>query len=479
MGTTSFVKTTNIQHRLIATLLVGFVLLTGCSSDIEDPTPVSGNDTAGTGQNNTNNPQTDAGQANNGTYSLILSRDSVNLVEGNSVSVTVQIQRSEGYDRQVTLALEGQSADQLSQLSWEFDNTRILPNQSSTTLTLFMDYSALPIQRQNRTVRIIGTDGGVQSVSVLNIDVEPTSLPDIYLLAGQSNMVGFSELQAKQAFAGGADAPDDRIQQLNVTGNDGENFTSTASFTDTNAIAVPSPRRTPAVDPLHDGYDSSINGKESSRIGLGISFAKRAIANTRASIYLVPAAWSDTGFCRRTRADFEGVLGWNATSSNNPALSGTLLHDRAIARANLALQETGGILRGILWHQGEADSDDLACAQLYEQNIRELVNSLRTNIIQDARGAVARGPNANIPFVVGTMSRGGAYADFNSTKSIVDGVHRNIKNVVPFSAFVNNDDLVPPAYPCGEGDCIHFGSSALRQMGSRYYDFLIEAAIGQ
>jgi len=478
------VNTLNNQAKRIASLLFALVLAAGCNSDVADPDPliVSQDGTENTTvieQPVNPNPVTDAGEANNGTYSLALSNDTANLVEGNSVSVTVEVQRSEGYDRQVTLALEGQSPDQLSQLRWNFSNTRLQSNQTNATIEITMDYSAMPIQRQTRTLRIIGTDGSIQSVAVLNINVEPTSLPDVYLLAGQSNMVGFSEDNAKQTFAGGLDAANDRIQQLNVTGNDGENFTSSASFRDINAIAVPSPRFTVAVDPLHDGFDTRVSGKEGTRVGLGLSFANRAIANTTASIFLVPAAWSDTGFCRRVRAEFAGELGWNARPTNDPALSGTLLHDRAIERTNLALRETGGILRGILWHQGEADSDDAACAQQYEQNMRQMVNSLRSNIVQDARGPVARGPNANVPFVVGTMSRGGVYADFSPEKTIVDGVHRNIKQVVPFSAYVNNDDLVPPAFPCGEGDCIHFGSTSYRLMGSRYYDFLLEAATGQ
>jgi len=343
----------------------------------------------------------------------------------------------------------------------------------------------LPIEPQTRNLRITATDGNTQRDTLLNINVTPTNLPDVYLLIGQSNMVGFSEVDAKQAGFTGDDAPVDAIRQLNVTGNDQENFRTEASFTDENAIAVPSPRFTPAIDPLHNGFDSSINGKAGTQVGLGLSFAKRAIENTNASeIYLVPAAWADTGFCRRDRttlAMFEGSLGWNATSSSpaDPQLSGTLLHDRAIARTNMTLRETTGILRGILWHQGEADASNPYCAQLYAQKLTEMVASLRSNIRQDARGPNARGPNANVPFIVGTMSKGGSYNVQPEPKMVVDGVHRNIKQSVPFSAFVNNDDFIPPDYPCGDGDCIHFGSRAYRQMGSRYYDQLREAAIGQ
>jgi len=182
----------------------------------------------------------------------------------------------------------------------------------------------------------------------------------------------------------------------------------------------------------------------------------------------VPAAWSDTGFCKRGTNTVEG-LGWNATRKSDNALSGTLLHDRAIARASAALAETGGILRGILWHQGEADSDLAACANTYGANLQEMVASMRTNIAADARGAVARGPDADIPFVAGTMAVGGEQTPFPNTKIAVDNIHRTIASLIPHSGFVNADDLVPPDFPCGGGTCIHFGAQAYRELGRRYF----------
>lgn len=488
IAVTEKTKTLNMHScpskRIAASVFAAAILLmAGCSSDIENPVlDQSQTSVDSTADESVSSPSTDdTAEANNGTYSLSLSNASVNLMEGNSVTITVEVQRSAGYDRQVTLALEGQSPGATNELDWEFSNTRLQANQSSADVTLSLDYRALPIQRETRTLRVLGTDGSAQSVAIININIEPTNLPDVYLLVGQSNMVGSSENNAKQALAGGLDEPNERIRQLNVTGNDAENFSEifTDTFTDVNSIAVPSPRLSIAVDPLHNGFDSLINGKELTQIGLGLSFAKSALPNTQASaIYLVPAAWSDTGFCRRDRPEFEGILGWNATPNSNPAFSGTFLHDRAIARANLALNETNGILRGILWHQGEADSDNAVCAQQYRQNIRAMVNSFRSSIQLDARGSSARGVDGNLPFVVGTMSKGGSYGNFSATKTIVDTVHREIADVVPFSAHVNNDDLIPPEYPCGLFDCIHFGSAAYREMGSRYHFFLTQAANG-
>jgi len=305
--------------------------------------------------------------------------------------------------------------------------------------------------------------------------VATTSAPDVYLIVGQSNAVGFSEDNSKMALAGQPDEPFDNILQLNVTGNDGENFPAPENFTLAASLFNVGEPLTIAVDPLHTGFNPAINGKEGDRIGFGLTFAKQALLDTTVDIYLVPAAWSDTGFCSRSTNRFPG-MGWNATEPTNPNLSGTLLHDRAIARANITLNETGGILRGILWHQGEADSENASCSSSYGVNLSNLADSLRTNIDEDLRGPAARGVESDIPFIVGTMSKGADFRDnqlpFSATKRQVDAVHRNVASLIPNSGFVNADDLVPPAYPCGEGSCVHFGAAALREMGNRYYSEL-------
>ena len=80
------------------------------------------------------------------------------------------------------------------------------------------------------------------------------------------------------------------------------------------------------------------------------------------------------------------------------------------------------------------------------------------------------------------MSRGvdenGDYSEYNAAKQLIDDVHRNVANPsvahpIPYAAVSVHDDLVPAAgYPCGYGDCIHFGARALREMGVRYHEAL-------
>jgi hypothetical protein len=139
----------------------------------------------------------------------------------------------------------------------------------------------------------------------------------------------------------------------------------------------------------------------------------------------------------------------------------------------MTLRDTGGILRGILWHQGGADANVRACADVYADNLKLMVERLRREAAQDVRGASARGSNAPIPFIVATQSKGrderGDFSLWSASKQEVDAVHRGISQLLPFADWVNNDDLVPPAYPCGSDSCVHFGAAASRETGRRYY----------
>ena len=222
----------------------------------------------------------------------------------------------------------------------------------------------------------------------------PRIVRNVYLLAGQSNMVGFSGPGSREDAAGEPDAPTSDVLQLNVTGNDASNFVDPDAFTDTGHIAVKSPRFVPATHPLHDGFETGIDGKSGTQIGPALSFARSARAATTAEVMLIPAAWSDTGFCARATNRFDG-MGWNADTPASAAFAGTLLHDRAIARVNLALQETDGILRGILWHQGEAEfGRSRVCSGLCRQSgdTRRVACAAVSTPMPEADPRVARMP---------------------------------------------------------------------------------------
>lgn len=441
-------------------LSVTLLLLSGCSEDVAT----------------TDN----AHLQSNEDFKLNSEVEQLTLVEGDEAGLRVplELQRNNGHSSPVKLSIAGVSPDDVAFISSSFSRLTLNPSEDNSEMILTLAIADRPLLAQQREFILTATDGINRDDLLLTVNVEPVDAPDVYLLIGQSNMVGFSGDGTRQAFPGGLDESDPRIRQLNVSKNDRETlFLSQADFQSPSSNVV-APSITTAEDPLHIPLDpSNTTGKDLEYIGLGLSFAKRALLDTSREIILVPAAWSGSSFC----VNEGGPNGqWNAQPVTNPELGNTWLFDRAVTRANMALAETGGILRGILWHQGESDSNE-RCAESYEQNLEQLIAQLRLSINPDRRGEESRQADSNVPFVAGTMSRGiderGDLSEFSSSKTLVDMAHRNLPGRVAFTGLSNHDDLTPAnGYPCGNTTCVHFGAAALREMGNRYYDALISAA---
>jgi len=415
------------------------------------------------------------------TLSLSLTASSttntIELEEGAStaleIPVTIERQSSAGS----TIQLTAQALDDWpgSPLQIELETSELAAGSQrlETLLTVSLPVGRRPLTNHQRRVRISARDAaGNQSASVdVSLQILPVRAADIYLLIGQSNMVGFSRSGTRESFPGGADESLNRIRQLNTTSNNLQDYRGSNAFTDA-ATITGAPRLIVAEDPLHELRPAFQSTKSGSTIGPGLSFARTILEQTTQEVILVPAAWSGTGFC----GNDHGNLGWNSEAVIDPAFAGTQLFDRAMARLALAISESNGVFRGILWHQGEADSNDRVCSSAYQGNLEKLVSAIRSEAALDRRGSAARGADADIPFIVSTMSRGdderGNFSVFSEFKQRVDQVHRTIASRVPYTAFVNNDDLVPPAYPCGHSSCVHFGAAAYREMGRRYAEQL-------
>lgn len=441
----------------ISLILLG---LSACSSDEEPFLTISGGTSSG--------------------KFVIESVPQVSLQEGAPASVTIPIKldRKSGHIKTVMLGFESDIDGDDINIAANIVPEQLNNTESISEVNLLLPIDALPITSQQKTFYITANDGTDTARFPVQIDITPVDAPDVYLLLGQSNMVGFSGDGTKLAGIGGPDEPNPRIMQLNVTKNDQyEVFTNEAAFTSLTSNIIESNRIVQAEDPLHVPVDPSNNSsKNLSYIGLGLSFAKAALPNTEKNIVLVPAAWSGSSFC----ANQDAPIGqWNAQETDDPNFGNTWLFDRAVERANLALAETGGILRGLLWHQGESDAN-FRCADQYLSNLEQLAQELRVQINQDRRGPQLRQVDANIPFVLSTMSRGiderADLSEFWPAKQKIDDAHRTLPSKIAHAALTISDDLTPDnGYPCGNSDCIHYGAEALREMGRRYYDALRRA----
>ena len=478
----TYVKTV-ISSKNISLLFVVLIVsaLSACSGNLAGDIPTDAETPADSNNGNDNNNE----GADNDTpdpdpiiaadFQIRSTPPSLILVEGDEQGLTIPLSltRNNGHELPVQLEIYGRSDEDIAFVTSSFSRLTLTPTEDESEAVLKLSIGDVPLQPQQREFDIIASDGVNRDIMSISVTVEPTDAPDVYLLVGQSNMIGFSGDGSREDQIGGADETNDRIKQLNVSRNNRSDlFLQQSDFTSLTKNVV-DPVIVTAYDPLHVPFHDENGFKvDEDYVGLGLSFAKRALADTTADIVLVPAAWSGSSFC----ANEDGPNGnWMSAESNSSALGNTWLFDRAVTRANMALAETGGVLRGILWHQGESEAKE-ACAPFYEENMLNLITALR-NSVNTVGSEDLRRTSSTIPFVLGTMSRGiderGDFSEFLDAKQIIDNVHRNLPNLADSVALSNHDDLTPAnGYPCGNSSCIHFGPGALREMGQRYYNAL-------
>ncbi len=220
---------------------------------------------------------------------------------------------------------------------------------------------------------------------------------DVFLLAGQSNMAGRGV----------------------VSEADRQPIAGVYAFTKEGKWA-------PAVDPIH--YDRP----DRTGVGLARGFA-RTLVELKAGekIGVVPAAF-----------------GGSALAEWQP---GTTHFTNAVARVKAALAAAPGArLRGILWHQGEADAGDEERALTYRVRWLKMMTALRKEL-----GA------EDVPVVVGELGRfveKGKYPYW-------DRVNEELALLplrAPHVGWVSSEGLRD------KGDLLHFDSESLAEFGRRY-----------
>ena len=225
---------------------------------------------------------------------------------------------------------------------------------------------------------------------------EPTGL-DLFLLIGQSNMAGrgVPEPADKQ--------PIDQVWSLGKSDEWG-----------------------PAVDPLH--FDKP----DIAGVGIGRSFAKTLLTAAPAKkIGLIPSAFGGTSLEQWT--------------------PGGELYSNAVRRTKIALRS--GQLRGILWHQGEADSSKESLASSYRERWTSFIESLRKDLGQ-----------GETPVVLGELGHF-LYTRPDNPSPFAKQVNEQLAMIpvsVARTVFVPSDGLVH------KGDVVHFDTASLREFGRRY-----------
>ena len=106
-----------------------------------------------------------------------------------------------------------------------------------------------------------------------------------------------------------------------------------------------------------------------------------------------------------------------------------------------------GVIDGILWHQGESDSNDEELAKTYEVRLSQMLKDLRMDL-----------GLPNVPVVVGQLGEfvKGKYVD------VVRAAIQNTPNNVPNVGYVDSAGLGH------KGDSLHFNTAGEQGMGGRY-----------
>jgi hypothetical protein len=214
---------------------------------------------------------------------------------------------------------------------------------------------------------------------------------DIYLLMGQSNMVGRDTTTLTS-----------QIEHSNVL----------ALNTDGQWVV--------AREPMYVGGTG---------IGPGISFALEMLkANPNRTIGLVPCAVGGTPLRR-----------W---------VKGADLYEKAVSRAKLAAQT--GVIKGVLWHQGESDTAKKEDAESYEARLTQMLKDLRQDL-----------GLPKMPIVVGQLGRFLTVEKYPYVKTVQAAIE-HIPAVVPNAGFADSTGLTD------KGDQLHFSAAAQAEFGARY-----------
>lgn len=195
----------------------------------------------------------------------------------------------------------------------------------------------------------------------------PASGYDVFVLAGQSNMIG-----RYGPIDGVLDATDADIMQWGYNAQ---------------VAAL-------ASDPLdHDGETANT-------IGMGLSFAKAykaaGLLGAGRKILLVPVAKGGTA-----------IAYWGSGQAGNTAV---------ISSVNAAMAAGTGTnyLKGILWHQGESDGGRSTAS--YSADLDSLISRWRSSFT---------GGSASTPFIAGELLQGGSQTDANIVTALTQTPDRN------------------------------------------------------
>lgn len=240
---------------------------------------------------------------------------------------------------------------------------------------------------------VVGAPAAAQSMTDPPAMVTPPTQENfhLYLLMGQSNMVG------RDTRTLGAQVDNPRVLTLN-----GDNQWIVAH------------------EPIHVGGTG---------IGPGIPFALEMLkADPKITIGLIPCAVGGTSLGR-----------W---------VKGADLYEKAVGQAKVAAHV--GVFKGVLWHQGESDTESQKNAESYETWLVQMFRDLRMDL-----------GLPDLPIVVGQLGDFLAPEKYPYVQTVRSAIER-----VPVQ--LSRVGYADAAGLIDKGDKLHFAADAEKEFGLRY-----------
>ncbi|REG94371.1 sialate O-acetylesterase [Algoriphagus antarcticus] len=246
---------------------------------------------------------------------------------------------------------------------------------------------------------ILGCSSPKKIAAKASNDISSKENFHLYLLMGQSNMAGRGKVESLDTLT------HPRVFMLDKA---------------MNWVA--------AKDPMH--FDKSTAGA-----GLGITFGK-AMANENANIKigLIPTAVGGSS-----------INYWFADSLFQQ--TNTYPYDEMIRRTKKAME--AGTLKGILWHQGESDSNTENEVNQYTEKFEAMLDSLKSDLLIES-----------VPVVMGEI--GYFFYPKGKYAKELNGVISQIANKSDCIGLVTAEGLKH------KGDSTHFDSDSYHSLGVRY-----------
>ena len=240
------------------------------------------------------------------------------------------------------------------------------------------------------------------------IEIFPETIPDkenvwVFIMAGQSNMAGRGHVEPNDT------VPNFRILSINKKGN----------------LIV-------AKEPLHF-YEPSMTG-----LDCGLSFGKELLKHIPDSIYilLIPTAVGGSSISQ-----------WiNDSTFRNVTLFSNF-------REKVEIGKKHGIIKGILWHQGEADAKSTEI-KIYDKQLEKLFSLFRNEI-----------NDRHLPIFIGELG------SFSKTNENWQSINVKIRNYVKNDT---NSYVIKTGDLFDKGDRVHFNSEGQRIMGQRFAEEFIK-----